>query len=93
MHILITGGAGFIGSHLADALLERRDSVAIIDDLSTDSFENVQRLQGNPRFSFVIEHTAQQCGVGSARQSGRCDCAFGGSGRGRVGCETPDRDN
>ncbi len=55
MHILITGGAGFIGSHLADALLDRGDSVAILDDLSTGSFENIQHLQENPRFSFAIE--------------------------------------
>ena len=52
MHVLITGGAGFIGSHLADALLQRGDSVSVLDNLSTGSAENIQGLQGNPRFSF-----------------------------------------
>ncbi len=55
MHILITGGAGFIGSHLAEALLARGDSVAILDDLSTGSFENIRHLTGHPDFSFAIE--------------------------------------
>ena len=53
MHILITGGAGFIGSHLTDALLNRGDSVSVLDNLSTGSIENVQRLQEHPRFSFT----------------------------------------
>lgn len=48
--ILITGGAGFIGSHLAEALLEQGDEVFIIDDLSTGSVENIAHLQGHPRF-------------------------------------------
>ena len=55
MHVLITGGAGFIGSHLADALLSRGDSVAVLDNLSTGSLENVRRLQENPRFTFTNE--------------------------------------
>ncbi|MYC21327.1 MAG: NAD-dependent epimerase/dehydratase family protein [Caldilineaceae bacterium SB0662_bin_25] len=53
MHVLITGGAGFIGSHLADALLRRGDSVSVLDNLSTGSAENIQGLQGHPCFSFV----------------------------------------
>ena len=53
MHILITGGAGFIGSHLTDALLNRGDSVSVLDNLSTGSIENIQRLQERPRFSFT----------------------------------------
>jgi len=52
---LITGGAGFIGSHLAEALLARGDSVTIIDDLSTGRFENVEHLVSNPRFDFAID--------------------------------------
>ena len=55
MHVLITGGAGFIGSHLVDALLNRGDSVAVLDNLSTGSVENIRRLQANPRFSFTNE--------------------------------------
>ncbi|MEE4358644.1 MAG: GDP-mannose 4,6-dehydratase [Desulfococcaceae bacterium] len=53
MRVLITGGAGFIGSHLCDALLERGDQVDIIDDLSTGKFENISRLLDNPKFRFV----------------------------------------
>ena len=49
--ILITGGAGFIGSHLADALIERGDRVAIIDDLSTGAVANIRHLKGHPNFS------------------------------------------
>ncbi len=53
MHVLITGGAGFIGSHLADALLRRGDSVSVLDNLSTGSAENVRGLEGHPRFYFA----------------------------------------
>jgi len=55
MRALITGGAGFIGSHLAEALLERGDDVAIIDDLSTGRMENVQHLKPWPRFAYTID--------------------------------------
>jgi UDP-glucose 4-epimerase len=50
MRVLITGGAGFIGSHLAEAHLEKGDEVYIIDDLSTGSLENVKELQENEHF-------------------------------------------
>ena len=53
MNVLITGGAGFIGSHLADALLVRGDSVSVLDNLSTGSAENIRSFQGHPRFSFT----------------------------------------
>ena len=53
MHILITGGAGFIGSHLADALLRRGDSVSVLDNLSTGSAENIRPLQEHPAFDFT----------------------------------------
>ncbi len=52
---LITGGAGFIGSHLAEALLAQGWEVVIIDDLSTGSMENIEHLKGNPRFSYVLD--------------------------------------
>ncbi|HEV7768726.1 MAG TPA: GDP-mannose 4,6-dehydratase [Thermoanaerobaculia bacterium] len=55
MRLLITGGAGFIGSHLAEAYLERGDEVSIIDDLSTGSIENIQHLKKHPRFDYTIE--------------------------------------
>lgn len=55
MRILITGGMGFIGSHLAEAWLAEGASVAVLDDLSTGSMENVIHLKGNKRFSYVID--------------------------------------
>jgi UDP-glucose 4-epimerase len=54
-HYLITGGAGFIGSHLSEALLERGHYVTVIDNLSTGRFENIAPLVGNPRFRFAID--------------------------------------
>jgi len=55
LKILITGGAGFIGSHLADAYLKRGDEVYVIDDLSTGRIENIQHLKGQPRFHYTID--------------------------------------
>jgi len=52
---LITGGAGFIGCHLAEALLERGWSVGVVDDLSTGSIENISHLKGHPHFSYVLD--------------------------------------
>jgi len=55
MNCLITGGAGFIGSHLADSLIERGDTVYIIDDLSTGSLKNIKHLMKNKRFHYKID--------------------------------------
>lgn len=55
MRYLITGGAGFIGSHLAEALLNRGAEVAIIDDLSTGSILNIEHLKPNRRFQYVLD--------------------------------------
>ena len=55
MRSLITGGAGFIGSHLAEALLRQGGTVTIIDDLSTGSIENIEHLKGHAGFSYVID--------------------------------------
>jgi UDP-glucose 4-epimerase len=52
---LITGGAGFIGSHLADELLERGHRVHVLDDLSTGSIDNIRHLKDNPGFGYTIE--------------------------------------
>lgn len=52
---LITGGAGFIGSHLAEHLLARGDRVLVIDDLSTGSIANIEGMKGNPRFEYVLD--------------------------------------
>jgi UDP-glucose 4-epimerase len=58
MHFLITGGAGFIGSHLADELLAQEHSVRILDDLSTGAMENIRHLKGNSRFDYTIDTCA-----------------------------------
>jgi UDP-glucose 4-epimerase len=60
MRVLITGGAGFVGSHLSEALLERGDDVFILDDLSTGSIENVVHLKTNPRFHYTIDTVANE---------------------------------
>jgi UDP-glucose 4-epimerase len=52
---LLTGGAGFIGSHLAERLLELGHEVAVLDNLSTGSMENIAHLKGRARFSYVID--------------------------------------
>ncbi|MDZ4718965.1 MAG: GDP-mannose 4,6-dehydratase [Roseiflexaceae bacterium] len=52
---LITGGAGFIGSHLAEALLARGDYVSIIDDLSTGAIANIRHLKEHPRFRYTLD--------------------------------------
>jgi UDP-glucose 4-epimerase len=59
-HFLITGGAGFIGSHLADALLARGDAVTIIDNLSTGRFGNIEHLVDNPHFRFAIDDISNE---------------------------------
>jgi UDP-glucose 4-epimerase len=57
---LITGGAGFIGSHLAEALLARGDQVIVIDNLSTGSMRNIAHLKGSPGFQYVIGSMADK---------------------------------
>jgi UDP-glucose 4-epimerase len=60
LRVLITGGAGFIGSHLADAYLQRGDKVCVIDDLSTGRIENIQHLKGKPNFEYTIDTVHNQ---------------------------------
>jgi UDP-glucose 4-epimerase len=55
MKVLITGGAGFVGSHLAEALLARGDDVHALDNLSTGSIDNIAHLKSHPRFSYTID--------------------------------------
>jgi len=55
MKALITGGAGFVGSHLAEALVARGDEVYVLDDLSTGSIENIEHLKAHPRFHYTVE--------------------------------------
>lgn len=54
MRALITGGAGFVGSHLADALVAAGHQVMVLDDLSTGAIENIEHLRGTPGFSYQI---------------------------------------
>lgn len=74
MRILITGGAGFIGSHLADAYLQRGDEVFAIDDLSTGSIENIRHLKDHPRFHYTIENVHNQ--PVTAELVDQCDVIF-----------------
>ena len=53
MKLLVTGGAGFIGSHLSQALIDLGHSVVALDDLSTGTAKNISGLQGNSNFEFV----------------------------------------
>ena len=53
MHVLITGGAGFIGSNLAEELISKGSSVTVLDNLLTGHIENLSHLMGHPKFSFI----------------------------------------
>ncbi len=74
MRVLITGGAGFIGSHLADAYIARGDEVFVLDDLSTGSIDNIRHLRGNPRFQYTIESVHH--GPTVAELVDQCDVVF-----------------
>lgn len=56
MHFLITGGAGFIGSHLAERLLARGDRVVLLDNLSTGSIDNIRHLKGSERMEYYLDN-------------------------------------
>jgi nucleoside-diphosphate-sugar epimerase len=60
MRVLITGGAGFIGSHLAEVLLARGDEVFALDNLSTGSIENISHLKTHPKFHYTIESVTNE---------------------------------
>lgn len=55
MRVLITGGAGFVGSHLAEAYLQQGSEVWVLDDLSTGGIQNIEHLKGQARFHYVID--------------------------------------
>ena len=74
MKALITGGAGFIGSHLSETLLARGDAVTILDNLSTGRYENVSHLDGHPKLQVVIGTILNETLVDKLVE--RCDCIF-----------------
>lgn len=74
MRFFITGGAGFIGSHLAERHLQRGDEVYIIDDLSTGSMENIQHIKTHPNFHYVLDSVTNQQLV--AEMVDLCDATY-----------------
>ena len=74
MKVLITGGAGFIGSHLTERLVARGDDVTILDNLSTGRYENVAHLDGMPNFHAVIGTILNETLVDKLAE--RCDAIF-----------------
>ena len=74
MHYLITGGAGFIGSHLSDKLVGEGHKVTVLDDLSTGKIENVKHLEGNTAFQLVVGTILNNTLVDKLTE--RCDAIF-----------------
>jgi len=74
MNVLITGGAGFIGSHLSDKLINSGHKVCILDDLSTGRMENIAHLRKNPNFQLVIGTILNETLVDKLVE--RCDVIF-----------------
>jgi nucleoside-diphosphate-sugar epimerase len=64
--VVVAGGAGFLGSHLCDHLIERGDSVVCLDDLSTGSRENVAHLVGHDRFDLIVTNVSEKVEVPDA---------------------------
>jgi nucleoside-diphosphate-sugar epimerase len=71
---LITGGAGFVGSHLAEELLQRGEEVYILDDLSTGCIDNIEHLKPNSRFHYLIESVHNEPLL--AELVDRCDVVY-----------------
>jgi UDP-glucose 4-epimerase len=74
MRALITGGAGFIGSHLAELLLKQGHRVTVLDDLSTGRLENIQHFSNHPRFACTIDSVTDDAVTG--RLVGEADVVF-----------------
>ncbi|MFH0772262.1 MAG: NAD-dependent epimerase/dehydratase family protein [Candidatus Omnitrophota bacterium] len=74
MHYLVTGGAGFIGSHLSDRLISEGHKVTILDNLSTGRYENIKHLEGNPNFQMVAGTILNEYLVDKLAE--RCEAIF-----------------
>ena len=74
MRVLITGGSGFIGSHLADACISRGDEVFVLDDLSTGTLDNVSHLADHPRFHLSVDSVLNELAL--ADLVDECDVIF-----------------
>ena len=74
MRYLITGGCGFIGSHLADALISAGEQVTVLDDLSTGKISNIAALEGHPNFQVLIGSVTDETLVHEAVLG--CDAIF-----------------
>jgi len=74
MNVLITGGAGFIGSHLTEALLSGGHGVTVVDDLSTGSLDNLANVSGSEKFRFVRESVRNESTMTALVD--RCDMVF-----------------
>jgi UDP-glucose 4-epimerase len=74
MHFLITGGAGFIGSHLAQRLLDEGSKITIVDDLSTGSEANIAHLRSNPNLLFVRDTVENQATLNLLMS--QCDAVY-----------------
>ena len=75
MRVLVAGGAGFIGSHLSDALVERGDTVVAVDNLLTGRRQNVGSLLGHERFA-LVEHDVTEPLIGSPEFEERFDAVL-----------------
>ena len=74
MRALITGGAGFIGSHLSEALLDDGHHVVVLDDLSTGSIDNILRLKSHPHFAYHVDTITNEPLL--SQHIDRCDVVF-----------------
>ena len=72
MRILITGGAGFLGSHLSDLLIGKGHEVVAMDNLITGRVENIAHLMGNPKFSFIKYNVCDYAALSDA-MSNSCE--------------------
>src|ERR1019366_2639550 len=71
---LITGGSGFVGSHLAEELLQRGEEVYVLDDLSTGRIDNIEHLKTNSRFHYFIDSVLNEPVL--AELVDRCDVVY-----------------